>query len=143
MIETFQAVFELRLLWAVGITFLGGVMLGYTGWGGALVSMPLLVFFFGPIEALAILNIGVLVLTAHLFPSAARKTDWPIMAPMLIATVICAPIGSWFLFFLDPELIRRIIGLIIISSSFLILLGWRYRDRRGSHPLLQPERLPA
>ena len=134
MIETFQAVFELRLLWAVGITFLGGVMLGYTGWGGALVSMPLLVFFFGPIEALAILNIGVLVLTAHLFPAAARKTDWQIMTPMLVATVICAPIGSWFLFFLDPGIIRRIIGLIIISSSVLILLGWRYRGPQGSAP---------
>ena len=134
MIETCQAVIELRLLRAVGITFLSGLMLGYTGWGGALVSMPLLVFFFGPIEALAILNIGVLVLTAHLFPSAARKTDWPIMAPMLIATVICAPIGSWFLFFLDPELIRRIIGLIIISSSVLILLGWRYRGPQGFAP---------
>lgn len=134
MIETFQAVLELRLLWAIGITFLGGLMLGYTGWGGALVSMPLLVLFFGPIEALAIMNIGVLVLTAHLFPSAARKTDWQIMTPLLIATVICAPIGSWFLFFLDPELIRRIVGVIIISSSVLILLGWRYRGPQGSGP---------
>ena len=65
--------------------------------GRALVSV-LFSFLFGPIEALAILNIGVLVLTAHLFPAAARKTDWQIMTPMLVATVICAPIGSWFLF---------------------------------------------
>ena len=56
-------------------------------------------FFYSAQLALAILNIGVLVLTAHLFPAAARKTDWQIMTPMLVATVICAPIGSWFLFF--------------------------------------------
>ena len=56
------------------------------------------------------------------------------MTPMLIATVICAPIGSWFLFFLDPGIIRRIIGLIIISSSVLILFGWRYRGPQGSAP---------
>ena len=53
MIESFQAVLELRLLRAVGINFLVGLMLGYTGWGGAMASMPLLAFLFGPIEALA------------------------------------------------------------------------------------------
>ena len=134
MIESFQAVLELSLLWAVGITFLGGLMLGYTGWGGAMVSMPLLVFLFGPIEALAIMIIGALALTAHLFPSAARKADWQIMTPLLVATVICVPIGSWLLFFLDPGLIRRIIGIIIISASVLILFGWRYRGPQGFGP---------
>ena len=86
MIESFQAVLELRLLRAVGINFLGGLVLGYTGWGGAMVSMPLLVFLFGPSEALA--------LTAHLFPSAARKADLQVMAPLLIATVICVPLHA-------------------------------------------------
>ncbi len=134
MIESFYAVLEFKLLLAVGITFLGGLMLGYTGWGGAMVSMPLLAFLFGPVEALAIMIIGALFLTVNLFPGAARKADWQIMKPLLIATVICVPIGSWFLFFLDPDLVRRIIGIIIMSASLLILFGWRYRGPQGTGP---------
>jgi len=134
MIESFYTVLDLNLVWAIGITFLGGLMLGYTGWGGAMVSMPLLAFLFGPVEALAIMIIGALFLTVHLFPGAARKADWGIMTPLLIATVICVPIGSWFLFFLDPELIRRIIGIIIMSASVLIFFGWRYRGPQGPGP---------
>ena len=86
--------------------------------------MPLLVFLWS-VEALAILSIGVLVLTAHLFPAAARKTDWQITRCLLPRSSV-RPLATGF-YFLDPGIIRRIIGLIIISSSVLILLGWRYR----------------
>ena len=134
MIESFQAVLELRLVWAVGITFLGGVMLGYTGFGGAMVSMPLLVFLFGPIEALGIIIIGYSVLLVHLLPAAVRKADWQIIKPILFAIVIFVPIGNWFLFFLDPYLIKKIIGFIIFFFSALILLGWRYRGPSGTVP---------
>ena len=54
--------------------------------------------------------------------------------PLLVATVICVPIGNWFLFLLEPEIIKRFIGIIIVSASILILFGWRYRGRLGHGP---------
>ena len=73
MIETFIAVLTTDLIWAMVVTFAGGLMLGYTGWGGAMVSMPFLTILYGPVEALVIMYIGAVLLTAHLFSSEALR----------------------------------------------------------------------
>ena len=113
-------------------SFAGGLMLGYTGWGGAMVSMPFLTILYGPVEALVIMIIGAVLLTANLFPAAARVADWRRMTPMLIAMAVCVPIGNLLLFTLEPDLIRRIIGWLIVGASLLILSGWRYRGPQGA-----------
>ena len=132
MIETFNAVLTTDLYWAMVVTFAGGLMLGYTGWGGSMVSMPFLTILFGPVEALVILMIGAVLLTAHLFPAAARIADWRRMTPMLIAMAVCVPIGNLLLFAMEPNLIRRLIGWLIVGASVLILSGWRYRGPQGA-----------
>ena len=132
MLETFIAVLTTDLIWAMVITFAGGLMLGYTGWGGAMVSMPFLTILYGPVEALVIMIIGALLVTAYLFPTAARIADWRRMTPILIAMAVCVPIGSLLLFALEPNLIRRIIGWLIVGASILILSGWRYSGPQGA-----------
>jgi uncharacterized membrane protein YfcA len=127
MSETFIAVLNLDLVWTCAISLLSGLMLGYTGWGGALVAMPLLVFLFGPVEALLIVMIGAGFVIARLVPDAARQTNWKMMMPLLIAMVVTVPVGSWMLFFLDPDVTRRIMGFVIVAASILVLTGWRYR----------------
>jgi len=132
MIETFNAVLTTDLIWAMVVTFAGGLMLGYTGWGGAMVSMPFLTILYGPVEALVIMIIGALLVAAYLFPTAARIADWRRMTPILIAMAVCVPIGNLLLFALEPNLIRRIIGWLIVGASILILSGWRYRGPQGA-----------
>ena len=132
MIETFIAVLTTDLIWAMVVTFAGGLMLGYTGWGGAMVSMPFLTILYGPVEALVIMIIGALLVTGSLFPTAARIADWRRMTPILTAMAVCVPIGNLLLFALDPNLIRRIIGWLIVGASILILSGWRYSGPQGA-----------
>ena len=132
MLETFIVVLTTDLIWAMLITFAGGLMLGYTGWGGAMVSMPFLTILYGPVEALVIMIIGALLVTAYLFPTAARIADWRRMTPILIAMAVCVPIGNLLLFALEPNLIRRIIGWLIVGASILILSGWRYSGPQGA-----------
>ena len=134
MVETFYAVLELKLLMAIGITALGGLMLGYCGWGGAMVSMPLLVFLYGPVEALAIMVVGYFILLVSLVRSAIFTVDWHVMKYLLVSIVLLVPVGNLFLFLLDPILIRRAIGFIICFFSILILFGWRYRGPFGGIP---------
>ena len=114
------------------VTFAGGLMLGYTGWGGAMVSMPFLTILYGPVEALVIMIIGALLVAAYLFPAAARIADWRRMTPLLIAMAVCVPIGNLLLFALEPNLIRRIIGWLVVGAAILILSGWRYRGPQGA-----------
>lgn len=134
MLEALTPILTIDLVWTILITFAGGLMLGYTGWGGLMVSMPLLTFLYGPVDALVISMFGAIPVVVQLFPGAARLAEWRSTAPLLIATAICVPIGSVLLFFLDPELIRRVIGIIILGFSILILTGWRYRGSRGAGP---------
>ena len=47
MLETFNIILTTDLIWAMVATFAGGLMLGYTGWGGAMVSMPFLTILYG------------------------------------------------------------------------------------------------
>ena len=132
MLETFNIILTTDLIWAMVATFAGGLMLGYTGWGGAMVSMPFLTILYGPVEALVIMLIGAVLLTAHLFPAAARQADWKRMTPMLIAMAISVPIGNFLLFSLEPHLIRKVIGWLIVGASLLILSGWRYQGPQGA-----------
>ena len=131
MLEIFDIVLTTDLNWAILATFAGGLMLGYTGWGGAMVAMPVLTILYGPVIALVIMAIGAMLLTAHLFPAAARQADWKRMTPILIAMAICVPIGNFFLFYLEPQLVRQIIGWLIAGASLLILSGWRYKGPQG------------
>ena len=132
MLETFIAVLTTNLIWAMVVTFAGGLMLGYTGWGGAMVSMPFLTILYGPVAALVIMIIGALLVTGSLFPTAARIADWRHMTPILISMAVCVPIGNLLLFALEPNLIRRIIGWLIVGASILILSGWRYSGPQGA-----------
>ena len=132
MLETLIVVLTTNLIWAMVITFAGGLMLGYTGWGGAMVSMPFLTILYGPVQALVIMIIGALLVTAYLFPNAARIADWRRMTPILIGMAVCVPIGNLLLFALEPNLIRRIIGWLIVGASILILSGWRYSGPQGA-----------
>ena len=79
-----------------------------------------------------ILIIGALLVTAYLFPTAARIADWRRMTPILIAMAVCVPIGNLLLFALEPNLIRRIIGWLVVGAAILILSGWRYRGPQGA-----------
>ena len=132
MLETFIAVLTTDLIWAMVIMFVAGLMLGYTGWGSAMVSMPILTILYGPVAALVIMIIGALLVAAYLFPTAARIADWRRMTPILIAMAVCVPIGNLLLFALEPNLIRRIIGWLIVGASILILSGWRYSGPQGA-----------
>ena len=132
--EVIQLVLTLELFAALGIGFAGGLMHGFTGWGGAMVMMPLMCLIYSPIQSLGIVLIGSMLVSAQLFPWAIKRMDWPEIKPILAAIVITIPAGTYLLFHLEPVLVIRIIGAIIILSALLQLSGWRYRGPRGTFP---------
>jgi uncharacterized protein len=131
MNEFFTDLLTINFLLAFGIVILGGIMHGYTGWGGGMVMMPLMTLIFPPVESLALICVGGIVLTAQLYPSAMRTANWVAMRPLYIMLFIATPLGGLLLLYLDPSLVRKVIGVIIIAASILILTGWQYRGHRG------------
>jgi len=134
VVELFQSILTLDLVAAVGIGLLGGLMHGYTGWGGAMVMMPLMAVLYGPVQALAIILIGGMLVSAQLFPWAVGRVDWREMWPLFIGIAVSIPAGTYLLFILDPALVIRIIGFLIIGAAVLQLTRWSYTGPRGVAP---------
>ena len=109
----------------------GGIMQGFTGWGGAMLMMPLITLVYPPVEALALLVVGGLIISSQLYPSALREVPWVEMRALLLTLVFFTPLGTILLLYMDPYLVRRIIGIILIIISFLVMSGWQYRGEQS------------
>ena len=131
MFEFFADLLTIQFAYAVGIVFLGGILHGYTGWGGGLVMMPLLTLIYSPVEALMIAAIGGLLLMARMYPQAIRTANWLEMRPLYLVMLVATPLGGLLLLIIDPGLVRKVIGCIIVTASLLIMSGWQYRGTCG------------
>ena len=135
MIETLlsalEGVWTVDLAWAFAIATLAGLVLGFTGFGAALVMMPLMAILYGPVEALGLMGISTFLASLPIGWTAAKQTNWPEVGPMVIALMIAVPIGMIFLFYFDPVIIKRVIGVSVISATIILYMGWVYRGPRN------------
>ena len=114
------------LLWALAIAALAGLVLGFTGFGGALVIMPLMAILYGPVEALGLMGISAFLASLPIGWTAAHKTNWPEVGPMVVALIVTVPIGTSFLFYVDPVTMKRMIGISVIFAALILYSGWIY-----------------
>ena len=131
MAEEILSVLTTDLALAAAVAVISGIVHGYTGFGGALVMVPLLSLLYGPVEAIAVVVISALLGSAHVYAGAARHALWRELGPLSAAIVVATPLGVAVLFAADPEWIRRTIGVFVLLSALLIMSGWVYRGRRG------------
>jgi uncharacterized protein len=111
------------------IAFVSGTARGFSGFGSALIFMPLASSIAGPRLVAALLLIIDFVAAAPLLPSAWRKADREATAIMVLGALVGVPIGTYFLNVLDPVTTRWIISGFVAALMALLLSGWRYRGK--------------
>src|SRR5262245_24192199 len=92
--ETFAALLaDPRFPMALGIGALSGVVRGFSGFGSALIYVPLMAALYGPREAAATLVL--IDFAGALLPAikARKQANWSDLVPIGIAAVIFAPVG--------------------------------------------------
>ena len=110
---------------------LGGIVRGFSGAGSGLIMIPLMSLVYWPPQALTMaIMIGV-VGAIQLVPQTIRHVRWRDVGPMTGAAAVAIPVGTEFLFIVDPEITRRCIGAIVLLSSLVLLSGWIYRGPRN------------
>src|SRR4051812_41557159 len=120
---------------AIGaIAFVSGTARGFSGFGSALIFMPLASSIAAPRLVAALLLIIDFVAAAPLVPNAWKQADRKATAVMVLGALIGVPLGTYFLSRLDPVTTRWIISGFVFSLLLLLLSGWRYRGK-GSHAL--------
>jgi hypothetical protein len=124
--------FSPQLLAAVaGAAFLAAFAQGVTGFGSALVAMPLLALVVGVREAAALVTLLSLAINLALLVPARRELPWRRVAPLLAGTLAGAPAGVLFLAGADPRLARGLLGVALVAASAALLRADRVQIGPG------------
>jgi hypothetical protein len=111
------------------IALVSGTARGFSGFGSALIFMPLASSMATPRLVAALLLIIDFVAAAPLVPNAWKHADRKATAVMVFGALIGVPVGTFFLSRLDPVTTRWIISGFVIALLMLLVSGWRYRGK--------------
>jgi uncharacterized membrane protein YfcA len=128
--EAFAAALaEPRIFAAMAVAALAGLTRGFSGFGGAMIYMPLISAIYDPrIAAVTILLVDLVSATPFAIPEMRRCT-WREVTPLSIALAVGLPIGTWALLVLDPVVLRWCIAIVVLSLVPVLWSGWRYHGR--------------
>jgi uncharacterized membrane protein YfcA len=118
-----------RFIAAVVISALSGLVRGFSGFGSALIYIPLISAVYEPRIAAATL---LLIDTASATPFSFRelpRCNWREVGPVLAVAIVMAPIGSFALIFADPVLLRWGISALVLVLLAVLVSGWRYHGK--------------
>lgn len=117
-----------NLDWIIGIIFviIASLLRGLSGFGSAMILTPGLSILFNPQEVVVTVILLEIVATVILLPNAISTTKWQEVLPMSLAAVLMIPLGVIFLNILDAELIRMLIGILLLVTVFLLFNSDQY-----------------
>jgi uncharacterized protein len=111
------------------IAFVSGTARGFSGFGSALIFMPLASSVAAPRLVAALLLVIDFVAATPLLPNAWTHADRKATAIMVAGALIGVPIGTYFLTVLEPTTTRWIISCFVAALLALLLSGWRYHGK--------------
>ena len=123
-------IISIDLLWAAGAALVAGLLYGFTGFGASLVMAPLFTLLWDPRTAVGMSMILIALASAQTLPGVFKLCDRRQMTLMGLSACVTAPLGGWALVSLDPDLMRRVIGSVVVLMTVALATGWRYRGRR-------------
>ncbi len=109
--------------------FIAGLARGFSGFGSALIFMPLASSVIGAQLASPLLLLIDFLTTLTLIPNAAKRADKRDVSIISIGALIGIPLGTMVLTLADPLTVRWIIALLIISLLVLLMTGWRFHGK--------------
>ncbi len=124
------------LIWLIATIGAAGIVRGFTGFGTALIFVPVAGIFLPPAEVVALITMTGIASTSALLPKAwgkAEKADVWIMAGAALLTV---PIGLWIMTQLPQVGIRWIVTAIATVMLLALITGWRFHGQVGKAGLV-------
>lgn len=111
------------------VAFVSGTARGFSGFGSALIFMPLASSFATPRLVAPLLLVIDFVSMAPTVPAAWHEADRRATAVIVAGALVGVPLGTWFLTRLDPVTVRWIITGFVVALLALLISGWRYRGK--------------
>src|SRR5688572_33142229 len=104
-----------RFVAAATIAALSGLVRGFSGFGSALIYMPLVAAVYDPrIAAVTLLLIDFVSSTPFTIREFPRAT-WREVLPISLAMAAAVPLGTWALIVLDPIVLRWGMAILVLG----------------------------
>ncbi|SHG41651.1 sulfite exporter TauE/SafE family protein [Cognatishimia maritima] len=124
------------LHWLVLTIMAAGIVRGFTGFGTALIFVPVGNIFLPAADVIAITMLVGFGGSAALLPRALKVAEIKDVSTLGAAALLTVPMGLWVMTQLPQDTIRWAAALIAAAMLSALVLGWRYRGRITVHKLL-------
>jgi uncharacterized membrane protein YfcA len=115
--------------WLLLTISVAGVVRGFSGFGTALVFVPVAGIFLAPQVIVAVMMLTGLVSSSALLPRAWGQADRREVGLLALAALLTVPLGLWLMTRLDPVLIRWCVAVIATVTLAALVSGWRFSGR--------------
>ena len=95
-----------------------------------MVNAPMLSLLWGPTIGVPVAVLVEFVPAIQLTPRAIPDAQWRLMWLLGIPALILIPAGSWLLVSLPNEIVRRVVGGVVLLLVATLWSGWRYKGQR-------------
>jgi uncharacterized protein len=118
--------------WLVLTVIVAGLVRGFSGFGTALITVPVAAQFLSPPEVVVMLNVMDIFGPMLLVPQALRNGEPREVARLCVGSAIGIPVGVWLLTQIEPTLFRWLASSIVLLLVVLLMSGWRYKSAPGA-----------
>ena len=117
------------LVWLLLTIAAAGIVRGFTGFGTALIFVPVAGIFLEPAHVIALITLTGVASTAALLPRAWGQAERREVGTMGLAALVTVPVGLWLLTLLDRDTVRWIVAGVAAVTLAALIAGWRYRGQ--------------
>lgn len=117
--------------WLLGAALAGGLARGFSGFGAALIFVPLASVALGPQGAAPLMLVLEVLAILILTPAAWRLANRPQVGLLALGALVGTPVGAVILLRADPLALRWGVVAVVLGLLGLLVSGWRFRGRPG------------
>ncbi|UWR01560.1 sulfite exporter TauE/SafE family protein [Ruegeria conchae] len=107
--------------------FIGGIVRGFSGFGTALIFLPIASPYLGPFGAIIALTVMDIFGPIPNLRRAWSVVDKGDLGRLLLGCALVLPVGLWLLTRTQPEVFRYLVSVISLSMLVVLIFGLRYR----------------
>jgi uncharacterized membrane protein YfcA len=123
--------------WSFGLAtataLVAGVVRGFSGFGAAMILVPVLAILYGPRVAVPVLLLVDILLTVPMVVTAVRRCAWGEVLPLVAGFAVTFPLGVYLLLVADPRHLTQAMAVVVLAVAAAMALGLR-RTTQPSRP---------
>lgn len=116
-------------LFALIIVGVSALIQGITGFGFALIAVPLMSVFMVPKDIVPMVVVFSLIMNIIMFMKKREPIVFSEFKLILIFGILGIPFGVYLLNILSPDIIRFFAALLIIATSIALMWGWELKSK--------------